>query len=558
MLAMIRTRSPRMRRSLRHDGVAGVVLGVESVPDGLAGGLLAGVNPVYGLYAYLVGTFTGALTTSSSFMAVQATGAMAILIADVDAIDHADDPARALFTLSITTGVLMILAGALRLGSVLRFVSNAVMVGFVNAVGVNIVLGQLSNFTGYQGQGDNRVVRALDTLLHPGRLDTGTFLIGAATIALIIALERTRFGHLGMVVAVAATSAAVAALGWDEIAQLRDLAEVPRSLPSPMLPDLDLVLPLVVPAFSLAFVGLVQGASISANFPNPDSTYPDASRDFIGQGAANVACGVFQGMPVGGSMSATSLVKSAGARTRQALVIAAIVMAVVIVVFGAVVSAIALPALAGLLMVVGCRTIKPHDLRSVAKTGKFQAAVLVVTFALTLLIPLQYAVIVGVGLSVILHVISQSNQVDLKQRIYHDNGAVRETDPPEVVPPDTVLVLQPYGSLFFASAPTFEAALPAVEPTSRNSVVILRLRGRSDLGGTFMDVLRRYAQSLSAVASKLVIVSANEQVIEQLATTRVLDVVRPDDVYPADEWVGRTVRRAHDDALQWIDTNRRT
>ena len=119
-------------------------------------------------------------------------------------------------------------------------------------------------------------------------------------------------------------------------------------------------------------------------------------------------------------------------------------------------------------------------------------------------------------------------------------------------------MLQPYGSLFFASAPVFEAALPTVEATSRNSVVILRLRGRSDLGGTFMDVLGRYAQTLQAVDSKLVIVSANERVIEQLTATRVLDVVQPDNVYPGDEWVGRTVRHAHDDALNWVEANRQS
>ena len=549
-------RSPLRRGSLREDGVAGLVLGVESVPDGLAGGLLAGVNPVYGLYGYLVGTFTGALVTSSSFMAVQATGAMAIVIADVDTITNADDPARALFTLAVTTGVLMILAGVFRLGVLLRFVSNAVMVGFVNAVGVNIVLGQLGNFTGYDGQGENRVVRALDTLLHPGRLDGRTVLIGAATIALIVGLERTRLGALGLVLAVVITSGAVVVLGWDGVAQLTDVADVPRSLPGPVLPEFDLILPLIVPAVSLAFVGLVQGAGISANFPNPDGTYPDASRDFVGQGAANVACGVFQGMPVGGSMSGSSLVKAAGARSRQALVLAAVVMAVVILVFASAVSRIALPALAGLLMLVGYRTVKPHDIRSVAKTGSVQAVVLVTTFVMTLIIPLQYAVLAGVGLSVILHVVNQSNQVDVKQRIYGADGSVRESNPPPVVPPATVLVLQPYGSLFFASASLFEAALPVVEASSRNSVVILRLRGRTDLGGTFTNVVRRYAESLRAVGSKLVIVSANDRVVEQLSATGVLDVVHRDDVYKGDEWVGRTVRRAHDEALEWIEANR--
>jgi SulP family sulfate permease len=304
-------------------------------------------------------------------------------------------------------------------------------------------------------------------------------------------------------------------------------------------------------------VGLVQGAAISANFPNPDGHYPDASRDFIGQGCANVACGVFRGMPVGGSMSATAINKSAGALSKRSLIFASVVMATVILAFGSLIAKIALPALAGLLMLVGYRTIKPDDIQSVIKTGSVQAVVLAVTFALTLVIPLQYAVIVGVGMSVIFHVISQSNQIEVKMRVCASDGSVRETDPPSAVPARSVIILQPYGNLFFASAPLFEAALPAVEPASSNSVVILRLRGRSDLGGTFLDVLRRYAESLQAVGSKLVLVSANDRVIEQLVATRVLDVLGPDNVYSADEWVGRTVRQAQDDAERWIASRRK-
>ena len=125
-------------------------------------GLLAAVNPLYGLYGYMMGTFTGALFTSSAFMAVQATGAMAIVVADVPAVHNSDDPARALFTLAIMTGVVMLIAGILKLGSILRFVSNAVMVGFINAVGINIVLGQFDSFTGYESDGANRVFRAID------------------------------------------------------------------------------------------------------------------------------------------------------------------------------------------------------------------------------------------------------------------------------------------------------------------------------------------------------------------------------------------------------------
>ncbi len=313
--------SPIRRDTLREDGVAGLVLGLQSVPDGLATGLLAGVNPLAGLYAYMVGTFTGALITSSSFMAIQGTGAMAMIVADIPGLHRSADAERALVTLSILTGVIMLAAGLLKLGWLLRFVSNAVMVGFINAVGVNIVLGQLANFTGYDAEGGNRVIRAVNTLISPGQLDLQTLVIGIATIALILLFERTRVGALGLVVAVVITSAGALVLGWP-VATLNDLGVVASSLPRPEAPLLALVPALLIPAASLAFVGLVQGASISANFPNPDGTYGDVSRDFVGQGAANVASGILQGMPVGGSVSASAINKVAGARSRQSLLIA--------------------------------------------------------------------------------------------------------------------------------------------------------------------------------------------------------------------------------------------
>ena len=551
----MKLRIPVRRDTLRKDAVAGLVLGVESVPDGLAAGLLAGVNPLAGLYAYLFGTIGGSLFTSSAFMAVQATGAMAIVIADVPAVHSADDPARALFTLSVLTGVVMLAAGFLRLGSVLRFVSNAVMVGFISAVGVNIILGQLANLTGYKAEGANRVVRAVNTVIHPGELHLQSLAIGIVTVALILLLERTRAGPLGLVLAVIITSAGVAVLGWGGVATVGELSEIPRSLPLPEAPMLRLVPSLLIPAVSLAFVGLVQGAAISAGFPNPDGRYPDASRDFIGQGAANVIAGIFRGMPVGGSMSATSLNKAAGARSRIALVIAGAVMAVVILAFAGLVGHIALPALAGLLMLVGFRTIKPDDLRSVWKTGTVQKMVLVTSFALTMIIPLQYAVLAGVGLSVILHVVRQSNQVTIKRWRLDPDGNLIETDPPAQLPAGEVVALQPYGSLFFAAAPVLESQLPALTAASLNSVVILRLRGRTDLGTTFMDVLRRYAEALTAASSKLVIVSASERIQEQLRVTGVTGLISPQDIYAGDERVGATLKRAYADATSWIEHN---
>ena len=539
------------RRSLaryRPDATAGVVLGVESVPDGLASGVLAGVNPIAGLYGYLFGMVGAAAFTSSTFMAVQATGAMSLVVADTDLASR-PDPERALFTLSVLTGVVMVVAGLLRGGRMLRFVPTAVMTGFVSAVGVNIVLGQLSNFSGYDSEAPNRVLRALDLALHPWRADLASVVVGAVTVVLILVLERTRIGSFGLVVAVVVGSA-IPALLTPGVALVSDLADLPGALPAPRLPVLGDVLPLLVPALSLAFVGLVQGAAVSAGIPNPDGRRSDTSRDFVGQGAGNVVSGIFQGMPVGGSMSASALVHAAGARSRVAFFVAGVTMAVVILLLADLVGRVAMPSLAALLIVVGIRTVKPAAVLSVIRTGPLQIAVLAVTFALTLVVPLQFAVVIGVGLAIVLHVARQSNQVTLRAVEFLPDGRYREGPAPEVLPADSVVTLQPYGSLFFASTPVLEQQLPRVGAESSGSVVILRLRGVDQLGLALVDVLRRYAADLDARGGRLKLVLGNDRTMRQLRAEGLVDQLGEQHVYVGTEWLGETVRRAHDDAVE--------
>ena len=216
--------------TLKRDAVAGTVLGIESVPDGLASGLLAGVNPLAGLYGYLYGTLGGSFFTSSSFMAVQGTGAMAIIVADAG-LESFEDPATALFTLTILTGIVMAVAGLLRLGFVLRFVSNAVMTGFITAVGINIILGQMGDLTAYDADGSNRVSRAIDTVLNFTQIDGAALTVGIATIALILVLQQTKLGGLGLVVAIAIGSALAAAFTHfgANVQVLGDIADVPNA-----------------------------------------------------------------------------------------------------------------------------------------------------------------------------------------------------------------------------------------------------------------------------------------------------------------------------------------
>jgi SulP family sulfate permease len=369
---------------------------------------------------------------------------------------------------------------------------------------------------------------------------------------LILLLERTRLGALGLVVAVGLGSA-LGALERFPVLQLRDITDVPSGLPAPSLPSLGMVGGLVVPALSLAFVGLVQGAAISSSVPNPDGTYPDASGDFRGQGVANIGAGLLQGMPVGGSMSATSLVTNAGARSRIALFVAGLTMVTVVLAFSELVGYIAMPALAGLLVVVGFRTLKPEQVRMVWRTGPIQAAVMTLTFILTLVIPLQYAVLVGIGMSVLLYVIRQSNRITIKSWTFTDAGVVQEGDPPAEVGANEVLVLRPYGSLFFAATGAFEEALPAVSEESRRSVVILTLRGKEDLGSTFINLTTRYAQTLADHDCLLKVSGVSDGVMSQLEVTGALAQLGADNIYLSTASLTESTRQAMRDADDWLD-----
>lgn len=540
------------RKTIGKDAVSGIVLGIEAVPDGLAAGLLAGLNPLAGLYAYLFGMVGATFVTSSTFMAVQATGAMALIVSDSDLQSRAD-PDRALYTLAIMTGIVMIIAGLLGGGRLVRFVPTAVMTGFVTAVGVNIVLGQLSNFTGFASQGANRLTKLFDLLVHIPQWSIASVAVGLVVVGLIYLFRLTPVGSLGLVIAVVLGSGMAVLLNvWlaDPVLLLDDIVEVPAGLPAPVLPNLEDVVFLLIPAFSLAFVGVIQGAAVGAGLPTPGGKPADTSRDFVGQGAGNIVSGLFQGMPVGGSMSGSSLVVAAGAKTRLVFIVAGGVMALLILTASDLVGHVAMPALAGLLIVIGIGAIKPSRIYSVVKSGPLPTAIMAVTFGLTLVVPLQYAVLVGVGLGIILFVAQQSNQVRVRQVHVLDGGRMRESTPPPTIAAGEIVILQPYGSLFFASAPVFEHQLPAVSRESKGAVVVIRLRGTDQIGLSLIEVLRRFAHDLRDADAELKLVISEQQVLDQVLLSGLADELGPGNVYRSTEWIGETVRRAYADALE--------
>ena len=156
------------RETLPRDALAGLTGAIGSVPDGMAGGVLAGVNPVYGLYASLVGPIAGGLFASTQLMLVTTTSAAAIAAGQEVSRWEGAEREQALFLLVVLIGALQIGAGLLRLGSLTRFVSHSVMVGFLTGIAVLIVLGQLGTFAGYQAPGANKVMQAINLAAqHP-------------------------------------------------------------------------------------------------------------------------------------------------------------------------------------------------------------------------------------------------------------------------------------------------------------------------------------------------------------------------------------------------------
>jgi SulP family sulfate permease len=549
------TQPTKARGNLVPDLIAGLTTGVANIPDAMASAVLAGANPVQGLYAIMIGTPLGALFGSSAFMNVAATSALAITAGSAlaDAGITGDAHAVAIATLAMLTGAIMVLAGLLKMGRLLRFVANSVVIGFLTGVSINVILSQLGDFTGYSSPYENKVVKAVDTLLNLNQIDVPTTAIGLLTVAIILLVNRTRLRNFSMLFGMVIASAAVILLGLTTVQQVGDIAVIPTSLPMPQLPDFSLIPVLLVDAIALAIIALVQGAGVSKAYPNPDGSFPNPSGDFVGQGAANIGAGLLQGMPIGGSVSGTALNISSGARSRWANIFSGLLVVLAVLLFSQAVSMVAMPAMAGLLIVAGFQSIKFANIHDIWVTGWAPRIVMAVTIVLTLAIPLQQAVFLGVLLSILAHFFfTSSHEVRLTLLTPQADGTVTEGEVPPVLPSNAVTVLDVYGNMTFAGAETLEAQLPKVKDAAR-AVVILRLRAQEAIGSSFIAVVERYAQQLKTHGGKLMLAGVSPKAKGQLDRTGTTEeILGAENVFVATTTFGASTREALDAAQRWL------
>jgi SulP family sulfate permease len=542
------------RQTLRNDLTAGLIMAIVSIPNGIGGSILAGVNPVHGLYSLVIGTPVAALFTGSVIMNVDATSATALMTRDALAGIPGEQKLPALVMLVVLVGVFQIVFGLLRLGSLMRFVSNAVMTGFLTGIATLTILGQIADLTGYASPYSNRVIRLFDTLLHTNQFDWPTLLIGLGTIAAILLFNRGRLSRYAFPVALLLATVAVPLLGLDTVHLVGQDAAIPRSLPTLHLPDLAAIPEMLIPALAIAITAVVQASGVSQSYPNPDGRYPDASRDFIGQGIGNFATGLFAGLPVGGSLSGTALITNLGGQSRWANIFTGIFVAISLLFLAPLISLMPSAALAGMLIIVGLSMFNPRRIQFAWKTGPASLAVMLTTFTGTLIMPIQFAVFLGVVLSILVSIYQSAERVRLMRIVPLDDGGLAEAEPPAQLAGNDLVVLQPVGSLFFAAASELEKLLPEVG-AARGAVVILRLRVYDEVGSTFLTVIDRYQARLAANDGCLMLAGVSPRVVAQLEKTGIGDRIGQGNLFPAQPRLGDALLVAMQHGREWIDTH---
>jgi SulP family sulfate permease len=544
------------REHLSADLMAGLTWALVNIPQGMAYALLALANPAAGLYTLMIATPVAAIFTSSVFMNVSSTSAVSVAVGDTMATIPQDQRVGAMVVLVLLIGIFQFLSGLFRLGYFIRFISNAVMTGFMAGVAMLIILGQLGDLTGYESTFSNKVLQTADLILNWQKADYATTAMGIITIMLILAFERTRYRKFAYLIALIGVTFAVAIMPdrvVESIVLVRDISEIPNSLPMPVLPEWEYIPSLIAPAVAIGIIALVQGAGVSQSYPNPDGKYPNPSRDFAGQGLANIAVSFFQGIPAGGSLSGTAVLVDSGARSRWANIFAGIFVAIITLLAAGLIELLPMTALGAMLIVIGIRLIDANGIRTVWQTNPFARAAMVITFVFTLLAPLQIAVVVGVVVSILLYVARQANEVQIVRWIWPPDGYgfPEEMPAPKDLPNHEVTVLNVYGSLFFAGASTLEDTLPAAEDAD-GAVVILSLRGRDDIGSTFNGVLQRYARTLARNNSLLLLSGISENVYDQLIRTKAMNTIGKENVFLATPKLGQSLNQALRAARTWV------
>jgi SulP family sulfate permease len=537
---------------LVKDLIAGLVDAVASVPSGLASAALAGVNPIAGIYTSAFAPIAGGLLVSAQRMHIAATAASAIAAGEAIAGFPEAQRMDAMALVTIATGAFLALFSLLRVGRLMKYVSQAVMTGFLIGVAVVVVLDQTAPLMGYDPPDGSKPFQFWSLLTNLGSIHWQTAAVGATAIALAVFFGRTRLATFASIITMIVPALLVLLLGWSDVRLVSDAGGMEGGLPFPRWPSLGLInLDLLLSALALAAIVAIQGAGISQSLTNIDDKPISVDRDLLAQSAGNLAAGAFSGIPAGGSVGQTALNMAVGAQTRWASIFCGLWLLAILLFFTRPVGYVPMAALAALMIIAGLGAIDVEDARAIWAVGWQPRLAAIVTFLVGIFFTLTIAILVGVALSATLAVVRAGSDVRLRWVRPNEGGGLLEGPVPSKLDSDhEVMVINVYGSLFFAGARTLGEQLPIPDGADR-PVVILRLRGHSHVGATLVNVLDEYVGKLKAAGGRLYLTGLEPHLMEPLTAVCELAGDKDTALYAATDRLGASTRQAVKDATAW-------
>ena len=477
---------PRYDRSgLRGDLAAGIAVTALIVPKNLGYAGIAGVPLQNGLYAAAAGGIIYALFCTSRHISTGPSSSLAAVAGGaVVATDLAGEQAAQLVAaIALATGLLFLLLALLRMGWIASFLSKAVVTGFLAGAAIDVVIGELPKLTGTSAEGDNAWRELASWLSTLGDVQATTVLVGASALAVVLGLRRLAPAVPGALVLVA--GGLLASYLFDLGAKGVELVgDVPRGLPVPEVPDLTLVgdhyATIAIAAIALLLIGFSQTAGDARAFAARHRYRIDVNQESVAQGMANVGAGLFQGMPVSTSLSASSLNESAGARTQVSSLTTGGLVLATLVVLAPLFSELPKAVLGAVIIdAVVFGMIDVTELRRLRRVTRFDFWVAVAAIVGVLSVGVLGGVVIGVALSLIwlIYVATRPPMPLLGRQagtqVFRD---LDENPGDETFPGIAVVRLD--GGLFFATAEALEDRIRALpEDGNRRRALVLDLEG---------------------------------------------------------------------------------
>jgi SulP family sulfate permease len=436
-------------RTWRADLVAGITVGVVALPLALAFGVASGLGAAAGLVTAIVAGILAAVFGGSDVQVSGPTGAMTVVLAPV----VASVGVSGVVVVTILAGLVLVAAGAARLGRYVRLLPWPLIEGFTLGIGAIILLQQVPPALGVPAPDyANTAVRAVVAVTDVGAGNWQALALTLIVILTMIAVPKLHRSAPASLIAVAAATLVTIAFGW----QVSEIGAITSALPSPALPDfawseLSGLLGATLSIAALAAIESLLSARVADGMA--DNHHHDPDRELIGQGIANVGSGMFGGMPATGAIARTAVNVRAGGRTRAAAIVHSLILLVVVLALAPVVARIPLAALAGVLMVTAVHMVEFGTIGRILRSTRGDAAVLIATAFATIAFDLVVAVELGlvVAALVALHSVASESRFELDDLESVDIDVETEHQ----LLDDHVVVYQLDGALFFGAAQRF-------------------------------------------------------------------------------------------------------